>query len=72
MFFADWTACCNFARDHIENPVSVQGCTLSVHFVLQHMDLESSEVRTLRPLSFNTVPGKKKTTLRTEFKEKSR
>uniref|UniRef100_A0A671TNU1 Matrin-type domain-containing protein n=1 Tax=Sparus aurata TaxID=8175 RepID=A0A671TNU1_SPAAU len=59
VFFADWTACCNFARDHIENPVSVQGCTLSVHFVLQHMDLESSEetmYKTLMELSNAGVP----------------
>ncbi|XP_073331666.1 uncharacterized protein [Pagrus major] len=62
VFFADWTACCNFARDHIKNPVSVQGCTLNVHFVLQHMTLESSEetmYKTLMKLSNAGVPDQK-------------
>ncbi|XP_036967632.1 uncharacterized protein LOC119026983 isoform X2 [Acanthopagrus latus] len=59
VFFADWTACCNFARDHIKDPVSVQGCTLSVHFVLHHLDLQSSEetmYKTLMKLSNAGVP----------------
>ncbi|XP_044040996.1 uncharacterized protein LOC122870699 [Siniperca chuatsi] len=43
VFFADWTSCCDFVRDHNANRVSVKGCTLSVHFVLQHMNQESSE-----------------------------
>lgn len=47
VFFSDWTACCKFAQDHITNPVSVKGCMLSVHFVLQPMNPETSEVRIL-------------------------
>ncbi|XP_035531359.1 uncharacterized protein LOC118338205, partial [Morone saxatilis] len=43
VYFADWPTCCDFVRDHIINPVSVKGCTLSVHFVLQDMNPESSE-----------------------------
>nr|XP_046236930.1 uncharacterized protein LOC124054689 isoform X2 [Scatophagus argus] len=43
VFFADWTSCCDFVRDHIANPVSVRGCKLSVHFVLQQMNPEYSE-----------------------------
>ncbi|KAL7374999.1 hypothetical protein ABVT39_010535 [Epinephelus coioides] len=54
VFFADWTTCCDFVRDHITNPVSVEGFKLSVHFVLEHMKPESSEVmmyQTLMKLS---------------------
>lgn len=47
VFFPDWTTCCDFVQDHVTNPVSVMGHKLSVHFVLQHMNHESSEVRTL-------------------------
>nr|XP_033465239.1 uncharacterized protein LOC117245811 isoform X4 [Epinephelus lanceolatus] len=43
VFFSDWTTCCDFVRDHITNPVSVKGCKLCVHFVLEHMKPESSE-----------------------------
>ncbi|XP_037614015.1 uncharacterized protein LOC119481301 [Sebastes umbrosus] len=43
VFFADWASCCDFVRDHITNPVSVEGYTLGVHFVLEHMRPESSE-----------------------------
>ncbi|XP_049923873.1 zinc finger protein 638-like [Epinephelus moara] len=54
VFFTDWTTCCDFVRDHITNPVSVEGFKLSVHFVLEHMKPESSEVmmyQTLMKLS---------------------
>ncbi|XP_038588417.1 uncharacterized protein LOC119913158 [Micropterus salmoides] len=50
VFFADWTTCCNFARDHITNPVSVKGSKLSVHFVLQHMNPASTEDMMYRSL----------------------
>ncbi|XP_045920767.1 uncharacterized protein LOC123980427 isoform X4 [Micropterus dolomieu] len=50
VFFADWTTCCDFVRDHLKNPVSVKFCTLSVHFVLQDMNPESSEERMYRSL----------------------
>ncbi|XP_049923864.1 uncharacterized protein LOC126404574 isoform X5 [Epinephelus moara] len=43
VFFSDWTTCCDFVRDHLTNPVSVKGCKLCVHFVLEHMKPESSE-----------------------------
>ncbi|KAA8582718.1 hypothetical protein FQN60_006389 [Etheostoma spectabile] len=43
VYFPDWTTCCDFVRDHITKPVSVQGCRLSVHIVLEHMLPESSE-----------------------------
>ncbi|XP_059210782.1 uncharacterized protein LOC131989550 isoform X2 [Centropristis striata] len=43
VFFSDWTSCCNFVRDHIKRSVSVKGSKLSVHFVLDHMNPESSE-----------------------------
>lgn len=45
MFFPDWSSCCGFVQDHISEPVSLKGNTLGVHFVLQHMSLEFSEVR---------------------------
>ncbi|XP_070786278.1 uncharacterized protein znf638 [Enoplosus armatus] len=62
VFFTDWTSCCDFVRDHITNPVSVEGCTLSVHFVLQNMNPESSEemmYRSLMKLSNARVPEPK-------------
>ncbi|XP_039678968.1 uncharacterized protein LOC120573346 isoform X1 [Perca fluviatilis] len=43
VYFPDWTTCCDFVRDHITNPVSVAGCALTVHIVLEHMKPESSE-----------------------------
>uniref|UniRef100_A0A8C9WYX2 Matrin-type domain-containing protein n=1 Tax=Sander lucioperca TaxID=283035 RepID=A0A8C9WYX2_SANLU len=43
VFFPDWTTCCDFVRDHITKPVSVVGCRLTVHIVLEHMYPESSE-----------------------------
>ncbi|XP_042368104.1 uncharacterized protein LOC121962007 [Plectropomus leopardus] len=43
VFFSDWTKCCDFVRDHITNPVSINDCKLSVHFVLEDMDPRSSE-----------------------------
>lgn len=46
MFFRDWKACCSFVEDHISQPVSLKGKELGVHFVMQHMNLELSEVRT--------------------------
>lgn len=46
VFFSDWNSCCNFVRDHIANPVSVKDCPLSVHFVLQDMHPEFTEVWT--------------------------
>lgn len=44
MFFPDWASCCNFVRDHIAKPVSVKDFPLCVHFVLQDMRPETSEV----------------------------
>ncbi|XP_060922609.1 uncharacterized protein LOC132996282 [Limanda limanda] len=41
--FSDWTSCCEFVRDHIRKPVSVQGCVLKIHFVLEDMYPESKE-----------------------------
>lgn len=46
VFFPDWTACGSFVQDHISQPVSIKGKELGVHFVMQHMSLELSEVRT--------------------------
>uniref|UniRef100_A0A7N6A482 Matrin-type domain-containing protein n=2 Tax=Anabas testudineus TaxID=64144 RepID=A0A7N6A482_ANATE len=43
VYFNDWSMCCSFVRDHISNPVSVRGCTLTIHFVLEHMCPESKE-----------------------------
>ncbi|XP_034713234.1 uncharacterized protein LOC117935205 [Etheostoma cragini] len=59
VYFPDWTTCCDFVRDHITNPVSVQGCTLLVHIILEHMHPESSEemmYTTLMKLSNAGVP----------------
>ncbi|XP_038587135.1 uncharacterized protein LOC119912168 isoform X2 [Micropterus salmoides] len=50
VFFADWTTCCGFVRDHLTTPVSVKGSKLSVHFVLQQINPESSEVMMYRSL----------------------
>ncbi|XP_070404197.1 uncharacterized protein [Nothobranchius furzeri] len=43
VYFISWDSCCSFVRDHLENPVSVQGCPLSVHFVLEDMHRGRSE-----------------------------
>uniref|UniRef100_A0A1A8FWV9 Matrin 3 n=3 Tax=Nothobranchius korthausae TaxID=1143690 RepID=A0A1A8FWV9_9TELE len=43
VYFISWDSCCSFVRDHLDNPVSVQGCPLSVHFVLEDMHRERSE-----------------------------
>uniref|UniRef100_A0A1A7WQ42 Matrin 3 n=1 Tax=Iconisemion striatum TaxID=60296 RepID=A0A1A7WQ42_9TELE len=43
VYFISWDSCCSFVRDHLENPVSVQGCPLSVHFVLEDMHPGRSE-----------------------------
>ncbi|XP_035849575.1 zinc finger protein 638 [Sander lucioperca] len=43
LFFPSWTTCCTFVREHIACPFSINGCTLGVHFVLEHMYPESSE-----------------------------
>ncbi|KAF1380863.1 hypothetical protein PFLUV_G00168440 [Perca fluviatilis] len=43
VFFPGWTTCCTFVREHIAYPFSINGCTLGVHFVLEHMYPESSE-----------------------------
>ena len=42
--FNNWDSCCDFAQSHIRNPVSVGGCPLSIHFVLQDMQPGFSEV----------------------------
>ncbi|XP_034424644.1 zinc finger protein 638-like isoform X3 [Hippoglossus hippoglossus] len=41
--FSDWKSCCDFVRDHIRKPVSVRGCVLKIHFVLEYMYPESKE-----------------------------
>ncbi|XP_062240543.1 zinc finger protein 638-like [Platichthys flesus] len=41
--FSDWSSCCDFVRYHIREPVSVQGCVLKIHFVLEYMYPESRE-----------------------------
>ncbi|XP_076580489.1 uncharacterized protein znf638 isoform X2 [Chaetodon auriga] len=43
VFFADWTSCCDFVRDHMKDRFSVRGSRLCVHFVLQDMNPGSSE-----------------------------
>ncbi|XP_069028196.1 uncharacterized protein [Embiotoca jacksoni] len=43
VYFSSWDVCCDFVRDHIRNPVSVRGCTLKVHLVLEDMHPGSSE-----------------------------
>ncbi|XP_060888037.1 zinc finger protein 638-like isoform X1 [Labrus mixtus] len=41
--FEDSKACRHFVRDHMATPFSVQGRTIRVHIVLQHMHPESTE-----------------------------
>ncbi|XP_047241010.1 uncharacterized protein LOC124880122 isoform X2 [Girardinichthys multiradiatus] len=43
VFFSNWDACCDFVLNHIRNPVSVNGCRLSVHFVVEDMQPGFSE-----------------------------
>ncbi|KAM9335646.1 uncharacterized protein ABDE67_020650 [Symphorus nematophorus] len=60
--FAGSTSCSNFIQDHITKPVSVKGCKLSVHILLQHMKPECCEemmYRTLMKLSNAGVPESK-------------
>ncbi|TKS93078.1 hypothetical protein D9C73_026935 [Collichthys lucidus] len=59
--FPDWTSCGKFLRDHITNavPVKISNCMLSVHFILEQMNPESSEekmYKTLMKLSNAGVP----------------
>ncbi|XP_056224748.1 uncharacterized protein LOC130164210 isoform X2 [Seriola aureovittata] len=59
VYFNNLTACCNFVRDHIRNPVSVGGSRLRVHFVLEQMHPESREelmYKTLMKWSNARVP----------------
>lgn len=44
VFFPDWSSCCSFVRSHIARPVYVKDTVLYVHFVLQDMHPESTEV----------------------------
>ncbi|MEQ2163031.1 hypothetical protein GOODEAATRI_026042, partial [Goodea atripinnis] len=50
VFFSSWDACCDFVLNHIRNPVSVNGCRLSVHFVLEDMQPGFSEEPMYRAL----------------------
>ncbi|XP_030609648.1 zinc finger protein 638-like isoform X2 [Archocentrus centrarchus] len=59
VFFNDWNTCCEFARDHIKNPISVGGRVLDIHFVLQDMQPGTSQetmYRTMMKWSNAHVP----------------
>ncbi|XP_077963567.1 uncharacterized protein LOC120822371 [Gasterosteus aculeatus] len=43
VFFADWSSCCSFVRDHIRNPVAVGLRPLTAHFVLEDISPFSTE-----------------------------
>lgn len=44
VFFSSWSACRGFVKHHIRKPVSVKGCKLSVHLVLEDMQPGFTEV----------------------------
>lgn len=49
IFFNNWNMCSTFAEDCLRSPVTVRGCHLNIHFVLEDMHLHSSEVWETRP-----------------------
>ncbi|XP_024143856.1 uncharacterized protein LOC112155986 isoform X3 [Oryzias melastigma] len=57
--FYSWDVCCSFIQDHIKNPVSVHGCKLQLHLVLEDLQLGSSQdlmYKSLMKLSHIYVP----------------
>ncbi|XP_023822157.1 uncharacterized protein LOC101175269 [Oryzias latipes] len=50
IFFNNWNMCSTFAEDCLRSPVTVRGCHLNIHFVLEDMHLHSSEVVMYRNL----------------------
>ncbi|XP_041840716.1 uncharacterized protein LOC121639498 isoform X3 [Melanotaenia boesemani] len=43
VFFCSRDACSSFVQNHIRNPVSIRGCKLQIHFVLQDVHAGSRE-----------------------------
>lgn len=50
VFFPDWSSCCSFVRSHVAKPVCVRDTPLFVHFVLEDMYPETTEVCSFPPL----------------------
>ncbi|KAM9335507.1 uncharacterized protein ABDE67_020492 [Symphorus nematophorus] len=53
VYFTDWNTCTDFVRDHVQKPVSVEDCKISVHFVQDMTPASTEEMmyKTLMKLS---------------------